>query len=213
MIQVTNTCPTGVTYIVITRKKGSDRMSTRCKINKLRFRGKQSTLKSKKSRPNYTRKKEMVKRRTRARIAQVRNAGFEDATFFPWRDVGNVFLSRIRPNIGRQHARFEVAPNRSASLTQLVFPGRPGPTAWYRLIFFANSPSTTGVLQVSLLGTLHPGRVIPLLNIPTSRYQMFSITFPASALRGRSSFELEFRVNAGARIGILNLDTVVIVPV
>lgn len=149
------------------------------------------------------------------RITQVRNAGFEDSSFFPWRDVGNVFLSRIRPNIGRQHARFQVSPGRSASLTQLVFLGRPGPTNSYRLIYSANSPSTTGVLQISLLGTLVSSVALPLIRIPAASYRTFTLTFPRAALRGRSSFELEFRVNGGTgtQTAILNLDTVVIIPV
>jgi len=125
-----------------------------------------------------------------------------------------VVLSRVRPNIGKQHVRFDVLPGRSASLTQLIFLGNPGSTNSYKLIFSANSPSINGILQVSLLGTLVSSVTLPLLDIPNNKYKTYTLTFPKSALRGSSSFVLEFRVNGtGTRNSILNLDTVVIIPV
>ncbi|MZQ84822.1 hypothetical protein GQF01_22180 [Paenibacillus sp. 5J-6] len=154
----------------------------------------------------------VINRKSIPRITQVRNPGFEDSSFSPWRAVGDVFLSRSRPNVGRQHAKFEVPSNRSASLTQLVHLGSPGRNNSYQLSFSVNSPSLSGNLQISFLGTLRSSAVIPLRVIPNSRYQRFAITLPASALQGRDFFELEFRVNAAGQTATLNLDTVVIVP-
>ncbi|WP_149466348.1 hypothetical protein [Paenibacillus antarcticus] len=156
----------------------------------------------------------LIKRKALPKITQVQNPGFEDSSFSPWHDVGDVFLSTIQPNFGKQHARYEVPPGRSASLSQLVFLSKPGSTNSYKLIFSVNSQSNSGILQISLLGTLVSGITIPLKDIPKSKYKYYTLTFPSSALRGSSSFVLEFRVNGtGSRTAILNLDTAVVIPV
>ncbi len=54
-----------------------------------------------------------TKRQTKFRVTQVRNESFENSSFSPWRPVGNVFLSRVRPHIGRANARYSVLPGQS----------------------------------------------------------------------------------------------------
>ncbi|TYP73098.1 hypothetical protein [Paenibacillus methanolicus] len=165
-------------------------------------------VKRKKPVGNVTRKKSIAARKARA--TQVLNPGFTDPTFFPWRDVGAVFLSTLRPNIGAQSAFFAVQPGRSASLRQRVTLGQPGPTGRFRLIYsvLADRNNNQGVFQVSFLNTAI-SRTTNLNLLPSTNYGSFEIVFSSA----QSSLELEFRVNGtGLRPAFMFLDTVVIIP-
>ncbi|WP_337103370.1 hypothetical protein [Paenibacillus sp. YIM B09110] len=149
------------------------------------------------------------------RAKQVINPGFTDPYFTPWRDVGDVYLSTLRPNVGAQSAFYAVQPGRSASLTQRVTLGNTGAEGKHRLFFsvLADRNNNGGVLQVSFLNTA-VSRTFPLRTLATANYQTIIIDFTPANVGNASSVELQFRVN-GAGIGpsFMFLDTVVIIPI
>lgn len=196
----TNTLTPFCTYVVISRSKGERGMSTKPKI--------------KLPKTHLIKRKSTRKKKISAK--QVRNPGFSDPTFFPWRSEGEVYLSTLRPNIGTQSAFFVPRSGRSASLTQRVTLEQPGPTGRYRLFYsvLVDRQNDNGVFQVSLLNTA-VSRTTRLSSLPQTNYQTLEIIFSDADVRGQSSVDLEFRVNSGSgtRAAFLLLDTVVILPI
>lgn len=158
----------------------------------------------KKLRSKDTKKTRMYKRRsTTKQVNLIRNGSFETGNFFPWIDVGEVFVASVRPVHGQNMCYFNVGPGRSASIRQRVFIGQSGPTGIYRLYFWASSPSHTGILQVSFLGAIFSPRIYRLSSIPNviignpGQAFLYRIDIPRNAFRS-SFFDLEFRVTGGS---------------
>lgn len=221
MVEVTSTCPANVTYTMSKCIKGVDVMSIRSNINKLKLRQKQSKLKLKKLKAMYPRKMRVGKPQKKARIAQVvRNGGFEEGAFVPWREAGNVFIRSGAPRTGRFYALFEVPSLRNATISQLVSLGRPGPTGGYTLEFFAArlSNATTGFLEVTF-STCNPNQPSRFFqfnfrDMPVAMYQRFTISLPARTFVGISFTTLTFRVtNFSTPPVALGLDDIRIFPV
>lgn len=135
---------------------------------------------------------------SKARVSQVRNGGFETGDFFPWRDVGNVSVTSGFPRTGRFAAFFVVLPNRTASITQQVRLGPPGPRGIYVVSLWVarTTFNTNGTLVVSMSSSVQPPLIIPFSEIELVSYRAGVLGIPASALLSRTN-DLRIEVNAG----------------